>query len=514
MGPVALVILDGWGYSDKKTWNAVYAADPRMFSWLWQRYPHAIVQASGRAVGVPDGYVGNSEVGHLTIGTGRVVRQPLTVVNDAIDDGSFFSHKLLIDCLSRLSTHGSGRLHIIGLISDGGVHSHDAHLRALLKCASNFALKEIFIHTILDGRDAPQKSALSYVGAVRQAIQTYGSGGTARMVIASLAGRFYAMDRDENWERTARYAAMLAGGGPTQAIDPEAYIGSMYAQGITDEFVPPILLHERAAIHPGDGIILFNIRPDRMQQIAALLLHQPLPVRHRAMPADMAALAQSDFVISFVRYHEQFSNPVLFEREPIKNTLLEVLSNNGITSCSVSETEKYAHVTYFFNGGLDVVHEHETRIQIPSRSVTSYATVPCMSAPDITFAVCQSLEKSPSDFYVINYANADMVGHTGDFAATVKAIGCIDRQLHTLYEDIVRKRGGIMVITADHGNAEDKWDTQAEAFKTSHTRDAVPLIVTVPKDIYDISGITGLSQIAPLILHIFSVSVPPEMGSA
>lgn len=466
----ALIILDGWGIRPQKYYNAILTAQPQTFDFLWQHNPHASLSASGEAVGLPAGTIGNSEVGHLTIGAGKVIKQSLSLINDLIDNNKLCSNKPFADHLASLEKTG-GTLHLIGLISDGGVHSHISHLFALMRCAKKYQIKKVFIHAILDGRDTPPQSAEHYLQQLEQfcAEEQIGS-------IASLCGRFYAMDRDEQWDRTKEAFHLYTD--PTYNLSPSWHtvIKKSYENNTSDEFILPTRLAPDGFVKANDGVVFFNFRPDRMRQLVSYFLATKIPIKRAAYPALFPTKPIGAFVISMVRYHDLFTNDVILPRQPIPETLLDVIQKSGRTIFSIAETEKYAHVTYFLNGGREIARTEETRVLIPSKGLKNYAESPCMSAKEITATILNSLEKSPADFYVANYANVDIVGHTGDFEATVKAVGCVDEQLAQLYDAFVVKKGGMLFIVGDHGNGEEMWGTKTNGTKTSHTTNPVPFI--------------------------------------
>ncbi len=465
--PVALIILDGWGMRTEATFNAIAAGCPPTFNRLWAEYPHATLAASGPAVGLPEGVMGNSEVGHLTLGAGKVIMQPLSKINQLIENKTLCDVPAIKTNFAQLAREG-GALHLIGLVSDGGVHSHQEHLHALIKCAATAGIERVFIHAILDGRDTPPQSAATYLEKLEAFCATQKAG-----IIASLCGRFYAMDRDEQWERTRAAYDLYTVPPKIRELHWRETLAHFYKDTITDEFVPPTNLHPEAFVRPEDGIFLFNFRPDRMRQLTALLLENA--GRHR-------------FLVSMTRYKKSFINPVVIEKEDVTNTLLDRLAQKGLTIFTIAETEKYAHVTYFFSGGREAAHARETQVLVPSLGIKNYADKPCMSAPEITAKIVASLKNNPCDFYLINYANADMVGHTGNFEATVATVTCVDKQLAVLFDEIVRKRNGSIFIVGDHGNAEDMWDPINQTPRTSHTTNPVPFIAV---------GLTG--ELSPML---------------
>ncbi|MCL5436697.1 MAG: 2,3-bisphosphoglycerate-independent phosphoglycerate mutase [Candidatus Dependentiae bacterium] len=490
-GPVALVILDGWGVGPETPHNAITAARPTTFQRLWDHYPHALLAASGPAVGLPAGTCGNSEVGHLTLGAGRIIRQPLSRIDDLIEGGILCDQPVLSQQFSRLA-HEHGALHLIGLVSEGKVHSDQQQLHALIHCAAKSGIERVFVHAILDGRDTPAQSAATYL----EQLEAYCA--TAKIgTIASLCGRFYAMDRDGQWDRTCAAFRLYTEAPKVQEQHWRQVLAQYYKDGVTDEFIPPTSLHAAAFIRPEDGILLFNVRPDRMRQLTALLLGRELTTGRGKTSPPCGARVPYRFLISAVRYASNFNNPVLLEPEEVDDTLLDHLQTAGLRIFTIAETEKYAHVTYFFSGGREAVRPDETRVMIPSLGIRDYAAHPCMSAPTITERVVAALRADTADFYLINYANADMVGHTGNFEATVAAVSCVDKQLHTLFEELVQKRGASLFIVGDHGNAEEKWDAVAGRPRTAHTSNPVPFIAVNVENA--LPPMRGLSDVAAVV---------------
>lgn len=497
--PTALVILDGWGFSEQQDYNAIAQANPTMFNFLWDHYPHALLRASGKAVGLPDNIAGNSEVGHLTIGAGKVIPQPITLINNAIKNNEFEKNENLKTILETCRAK-NGRLHLLGLLSDGMVHSNIEHLFALIHAANTYGIPHIFVHAFLDGRDVAPRSAEHYLTQLKNILKN-----NPNAQLGSISGRFYAMDRNENWDRTAQSYTMLTTG-QAHSSTWNALLQENYAQGISDEFIPPSLLKDDARICDNDTLIFFNIRPDRMRQLVSLFLQKSLPAKKNNSSQPLLKVPQHLTISSMVSYHKDFTNLSIFEKPPVQNTLLDALELHKKTIFTIAETEKYAHVTYFFNGGKETQRANETRVLIPSPDVTTYDETPCMSAPGITQAVIQSLHTQPCDFYLINYANADMLGHTGNFEKTKEAILCLDEQLKMLYKTVVEEYSGTLYITSDHGNAEQMWDEKNKCIKTSHTNNIVPFIM-IHKDLYHKKNQTShaltikeLAEIAPFIL--------------
>jgi 2,3-bisphosphoglycerate-independent phosphoglycerate mutase len=514
--PTMLIILDGFGYRAEREGNAVAHAAMPFWNTLCARYPSALLNASGTAVGLLPDYIGNSEVGHLTIGSGRVVTSLLKKFHDVIQDESFFSNELLLQRFAQLKQTGK-TLHLMGLLSDAGVHGHQEHLHALLKLAHQCGLTNVAVHAFLDGRDTPPRSAGRYLEQLSVFCTNLGCGN-----IASIQGRFFAMDRDKNWERTQQAYNMLCG--ITKPIENPAHwhavLDQSYQSGIYDEFVQPIMLNPQATIKHGDGIVFFNFRPDRARQLTASFINPFFEHFKNPLNTGNKALA---FFITTTRYDEQFtafSNDILFEPERVEHTLLDEIAAQipHPTVFLIAETEKYAHITYFFRGMRETHLSHETRALIPSIKAKSYAKTPAMAAPLITNTLMESLHQSPETFYLANYANADMVGHSGDFDATIKACQVLDRQLSCLYHEVVERCAGTLFITADHGNAEEKIDTHGNAL-TAHTCNPVPFVM-VHKSAQRTSTALppfshqprfGLAHIAPTILTSLRLQIPSCM---
>jgi 2,3-bisphosphoglycerate-independent phosphoglycerate mutase len=476
--PVVLVVLDGWGLAPTGPGNAVDLAATPFFDALWARYPHATLAASGKAVGLPDGQMGNSEVGHLTIGSGRILLQDLERVNRAIADGSFATNEALVSAFRRASER-DGKVHLLGLVSYGGVHSHIDHLRALLELAVTEGMAErTWIDAFTDGRDVSPHAAehdLAEVPAER---------------IATICGRYYAMDRDGRWERTDRAFAAICEGKGERTDDPVEAIRASYAHDVTDEFVEPVVLAGRPRLGDGDAAIFFNFRPDRARQLTQRLLEAGVDLT------------------TMTRYRDDFTCPVAFEEQEIPNTLAEVLAAHGLRQLHAAETEKYAHVTYFFNGGEEREWDGETRILVPSpRDVPSYDRKPEMSADEVARRFCEELDEGYA-FAVVNFANPDMVGHTGSIPATVAAVEATDRALGAVVE-CVTALGGVCFVTADHGNAEVMLEPDGVSPFTAHTTSRVPLVVTA--DRVELLEEGELSDLAPTILGMLEVPIPADM---
>lgn len=496
--PIALVILDGFGYRKEKEGNAIaLAKTPHLDAWF-SHYPHTLLEASGPTVGLPEGYIGNSEVGHITIGAGRVIKQTVSRINDAIADGSFFTNPTLLKCLQSARA-GSNRLHIMGLLSDAGVHCLTEHIFAYLKAAHDQSIKEIYIHPFLDGRDAPPQSAKTYLMKLDKAIQHIGAG-----MIGSLQGRFYPMDRNRNWDRTEiSYHCLTKENRPLYS-NWQTYIDEHYAERITDEFMPPMLLHKEAIIKSGDAIICANFRPDRSRQLTAAF---ELP-NFNHFPVSVKPL----WFFTPISYAPNLPTQTLLpSHTPIADTFADVLHAHHKRFFAIAETEKYAHVTYFFKGGREKPYDTEKQELVPSRVVRDYVNHPEMSAHEITDHVLASLEHDPYDVYLINYANADMVGHSGNLQATTKAIEILDHELNRLYQELVVKMGGTLYLTGDHGNAELKIDQVTKQPHTAHTTNPVPFMV-LSQNAPALPPMHTLADIAPYILKQLNIPAPEAMA--
>jgi 2,3-bisphosphoglycerate-independent phosphoglycerate mutase len=496
-----LVILDGWGCNPDAFGNAIAAARTPELDRLEAQCPHTRVDASGEAVGLPPGQQGNSEVGHLTIGAGRRVLQPLTRVTQAITDGSFFTNAVLCEAVDRARERGTA-LHCLGLISPGGVHSHQDHAVAIAELAHRRGLKSLWFHGFLDGRDEPPASAAGFVQGFIDDLDRAGRG-----AIASVSGRYFAMDRDRRWDRVARAYEVIAGSGDGTATDPVAYIEAQYADGVTDEFIPPTSIlnnGERIRIDDGDSIIFFNFRPDRARQLCHALVDESFDGFARSR-----VLRDIDLV-TFTEYERDLPAHVAFPREDVMHTLGEEVSVAGLRQFHVAETEKYAHVTYFINGGRERPFDGEERLLVPSPRVATYDSMPEMSAGGVADAVIAHVDAGADAFIVANFANADMVGHTGDLDATVRAVECVDTCVGRIARAVEAAHGGLL-ITADHGNAEYKIDRRDGSVLTAHTTSPVPVVVCGAGGGSLRAG-SGLGDIAPTVLSAIGLPVPKEMS--
>jgi 2,3-bisphosphoglycerate-independent phosphoglycerate mutase len=498
--PTVLVILDGFGHSDSTIYNAVAQARTPTLDYLQTHYPHTLLQASGNAVGLLDQVQGNSEVGHITIGAGRIVDQPIKTLHDLINE-----HKLeTIPAIKKnfeLLARSGNTLHIMGLISDAGVHAHIDHMIAFINIANHYGIKHIALHCFLDGRDSPPQSAQHYLTYLEKHIKNY-----SNTTIASMCGRFYAMDRNNEWQRTQQAYDMLTTQQKSIFHGWRTALAHYCQQKIYDEFIPPTQLAADGTIKSGDGIVFINTRPDRARQLtSAFVTHNfsHFPVAHIPLC----------FFITPTAYNKHMPTSVLIESKKINNTLMSVLCEHNFSLFTIAETEKYAHVTYFFNSGRENVYANETRILVPSISAHNYKNIPEMQAAKITQEVITSLANTPADFYLINYANPDLVGHSGDLEATIHAIEFLDKQLAILYQKIIVELRGTVYITADHGKAELMYNETLKQPCTAHTTNPVPFIMVnqEKKDSREKLPLKELKDIAPFILKNLNIPIPPEM---
>ena len=497
-GPLVLAILDGWGERADAYGNAIAQADLPNWRRMLATYPHALLEASGEAVGLPAGVIGNSEVGHINIGSGRVVPQGVVVINESLADGTFAANATLAACCAHVRANG-GRLHLLGLLSDGRVHSSIDHLFALVDAAA-LAGVPLAVHAFGDGRDVPPKSMLRYVDALETQLARVERAGA----IATVIGRFYAMDRDKRWERIERaYRALAEGRAEHHAPSARDAVAAAYARGETDEFIAPTIVGEPRPIRDGDAAIFFNFRPDRAREMTLAFTKPGFNEFHAHTYANLV-------FATMTRYEEDMTNPVLFGPRPQANTFGEVVAAAGLTQLRLAETEKYAHVTYFFNGGRETVFEGEDRVLVPSnRSVATYDLAPEMRAGEITSTALDDISDRAHDLIVMNYANADMVGHTGVMAATISSLETLDVSLGRL-EQAVLDADGILAITADHGNAEEKLDPNGNAL-TAHTTNPVPFVIVAREPSFGPLAAGKLGDVAPTLLPLLGLPVPPEM---
>ena len=495
--PLALIILDGFGYNSSDYGNAVVAAKTPNIDKLLASCPHTLIGASGMDVGLPDGQMGNSEVGHTNIGAGRIVYQELTRITKAIKDGDFFDNAAFNAAVENCKKNGSA-LHLMGLMSDGGVHSHNGHLFALVELAKKAGLEKVFIHCFMDGRDVPPTSGKDFIAELQQKLDEIGVG-----KIATISGRYYAMDRDNRWERVEKaYAAMVYGEGNKNSC-PVDTMEKSYAADITDEFVVPTVCTEGAAIQPNDSVIFFNFRPDRAREITRTFVDQGFNGFERKkgfFPLYFVCMTQYDATMPNV--------DVAFKPQSLTNTFGEYISEKGLTQLRIAETEKYAHVTFFFNGGVETSFKGEDRALIPSPKVATYDLKPEMSAYEVCDEVVSRINSGKYDVIILNYANCDMVGHTGVFDAAVAAVEAVDTCVGKTV-DAILAQGGAALITADHGNADQMYEPDGSPF-TAHTTNPVPLI-GVGLDGKGLKEGGKLADLAPTMLELLGLAKPAEM---
>ena len=501
----ALIILDGFGCSPEKEFNAIAADGAKNVTRLWKEYPHTKIAASGMDVGLPEGQMGNSEVGHLNIGAGRIVYQEYTRISKSIVDGDFFTNPVILGAIENCKRSGSA-LHLLGLVSDGGVHSHNTHLYALLELARHHGLKKVYVHCFMDGRDVPPSSGKGYIEQLDEKIAEIGCG-----KIATVMGRYYAMDRDNRFERVEKaYAAMVYGEGVAASSGEEAMQQS-YDKGETDEFVLPTVVMEggkpAATISSGDSVIFFNFRPDRAREITRSFVFEDF----EGFPRKLGFFPL--YYVCMTQYDKTFGERVhvAYKPESLDNTFGAYLAANGKTQLRIAETEKYAHVTFFFNGGVEAPNPGEDRALIPSPKVATYDLQPEMSAFEVAEEAVKRIESGKYDVMILNFANPDMVGHTGVMAAATAAVHAVDACVGKVVEAIL-KTGGRCIITADHGNCEKMWDEAENAPFTAHTTNPVPCIL-VDNDRKSAVLREGgrLSDLTPTLLGLIGLPVPKEM---
>lgn len=499
--PVVLVVLDGFGHREAREGNAIALARTPTWSRLWDRLPRTLLQASGRAVGLPAGQMGNSEVGHLNLGAGRVVKQDLVRITEAIEDRSFYTRPAFVDSCARVRETG-GTLHLMGLLGNGGVHALDQHLFALLELAERERVRKVAIHALIDGRDTMPTSGLGFMRQTVERARRHG----AR--VASLGGRYFGMDRDKRWERVRRwYDVAVRGVGPT-ATDPVAAIQAAHERGETDEFISPVVIaaDDGAPLAPmrdGDAVICWNYRSDRMRQIVRAM-----------MDPDFQGFDVSDrpklSLATMTSYDETFSFPVAFQPFSMARIVAEVVSGAGQSMFRTAETEKYPHVTYFFNGGIEAPFAGEERLLVPSPKVPTYDLQPEMSAAGVTDVLCDAIERGSYDFTLCNYANCDMVGHTGVLPAVIRAVETVDQCLSRVVA-AVERAGARLLVTADHGNCELMIDPETGGPHTAHTTNPVPLVIHDPDGSRPLRDGGALCDVGPTILAMLGLERPDEM---
>lgn len=498
--PLALIVLDGWGYSEDPKYNAILAANTPVWDKLWLNYPHTLISASGAGVGLPGDQMGNSEVGHLNLGAGRVVYQELTRISRSIRTGSFFTNRTLTDAVDKTLEQDKA-VHIMGLLSPGGVHSHEDHIHAMVELAVQRGVKKVYVHAFLDGRDTPPKSAHASICALEEKISQLGGG-----QIASIIGRFYALDRDKRWERVAKaYQLIAEGEGEYTAANATEALDMAYQRDESDEFVQATTIgDQKVKITDGDAIIFMNFRSDRARQLSNTFIDPEFD----GFPLSRE-IKLSTFV-TLTEYKKDFTVPIAFPSEKLNNVLGSYISSLGLHQLRIAETEKYAHVTFFFNGGRDKPFDGEERILVPSPKVTTYDQQPEMNAPELTDNLVEAIKSNKYDVIICNFANADMVGHSGNYDAAVQAVEVLDSCLGRVWSAL-KDVGGEMIVTADHGNAELMLDEESGQAHTAHTTNPVPLIYAGRKATCMEHG--TLSDIAPTMLTLMDLPIPAEMST-
>ncbi len=520
--PLVLIILDGWGHAPPSRANAISLARKPTFDKLVAEYPNTLIHTSGRYVGLPTGQMGNSEVGHLNIGAGRIVYMDITRIDLMIENGEFFSNPVLLSAMKHARS-GGRRLHLFGLLSDGGVHSHQNHLYALLRMAKQNGVDRVFVHCFMDGRDTLPTNGAGYIEQLQQKMREFGTGN-----IASVEGRYYAMDRDRRWEREKKaFDSMVKGDGEAgRTIDPVQGVKESYNRGVTDEFIVPFVVADNrgeplATIRDEDACINFNFRADRARQITRCLCRESGLTANggRDLPdaeALDAVIPRSEVprklhYVCMTQYDKAFTLPYVVPPEELNNILANVMAGLNMRNLRVAETEKYAHVTYFFNGGVEQPFPGEERTLVPSPKVATYDLKPEMSAPGIADTVINAVEKGGFDVIIVNFANADMVGHSGQIPPTIKAVETVDACLDRIYR-AVRQKGGAMIVTADHGNAEMMIDPATGGPHTAHTTNPVPLIVVSEEGKrFGLQADGALQDISPTVLGMLGVAQPKDM---
>jgi 2,3-bisphosphoglycerate-independent phosphoglycerate mutase len=501
--PLVLLVLDGWGLRPHREHNAIALARTPVFDELWRRYPHTQLTASGEAVGLPPGQMGNSEVGHMNMGAGRVVYQDLTRIDKSIADGDLFTNPALAAAMDRCAGTRHA-LHCIGLLSDGGVHSHERHLHALIEMAARRRVDRVFVHVITDGRDTSPTRGIHYIGRLEEVTTRHGCGR-----VATVVGRYFAMDRDQRWERTEQaYDAIVAGRAGRVTQDAAAAVQQSYATDVTDEFITPVVMVDAdgqpiGPVRADDSVVFFNFRADRARQLThAIALDGFDGFERPTRPAVHA--------ITMTVYDKRFDLPVVFTPQTFSSTLADVLERHGTTNLRLAETEKYAHVTYFFNCGREQPYDGEQRLLVPSQKVATYDLAPEMSAPGITDALVADIKGRRHQVVICNFANADMVGHTGRLDATIAAVETLDRCLARILASLERA-GGIALVTADHGNAEQMWDDELDAPHTAHTSNPVPFILCDATAVGRSLRSGSLRDVAPTMLGLLGIAPSREM---
>lgn len=501
--PLALIIIDGWGYSSRREGNAIALAHTPYYDEISARYPKTLLEASGVRVGLPEGATGSSEVGHMNIGAGRIIKTEVSKISQAIQSSKFFENKVLLEAMKKAKANNSS-LHLIGLLSDGDIHSSQNHLFALLSMAKKIGLEKVFVHAILDGRDVMPRTADIYVEALEIKMADVGVG-----KLASLCGRYYAMDKDQNWERTARVYTMLVHAEGERAFDAISAIRGSFLRGINDEFIQPVILEEMpgvpiATVKDGDTIIFFNHRADRMRQL----------VKSLAMTDsdEVATVAKPHLeAVCLTEYDRTFGLPIAFPLQEEANVLAQIFAKEGILNCRLTETEKYAHVTYFFNGGVESEHPCEQRVLVPSPKISAYEAQPEMGCFKVTDKLLRGLEAGENDVFIVNLAAADLIAHSGNLHKTIEAVQFIDTCLGGILQKI-RQLNGVAMITSDHGNCEEMVNFDNGEANNSHTKNPVPFhLVDEQANGLKLRNDGALEDIAPTLLGILGIEKPEEM---
>ena len=499
--PTLLIILDGFGHREAKEDNAIANASTPTWDHLWSQRPHSLISGSGLDVGLPDGQMGNSEVGHMSLGAGRIIYQQITRIDKAIEDGEFFNNPALCQAIDSAQAN-SGAVHIFGLLSPGGVHSHENHIIAAMKLAAQRGATKIYLHAFLDGRDTPPRSAKASLQAVEAAFTELGKG-----QVASVVGRYYAMDRDQRWDRVEQaYTLITEGKGKYTASSSLEALEQAYRRDENDEFVAPTAIStgEPIRVEDGDSIIFMNFRADRAREITQCFVDPDFHGFERQRPLKLANFT------SATEYAKSLPTEIAFPGESLSNVLGAYLADLGKTQLRIAETEKYAHVTFFFSGGQETLFDGEKRELIPSPDVATYDLQPEMSAPEVTAKLCEAIRSKQFDLIVCNYANGDMVGHTGNYQAAIKAVEALDQSLAQV-EQALAEVGGQALITADHGNCEQMLDYDSGQLHTQHTTEHVPLVYIGPKNIKFKQTEGRLADIAPSLLNLMELDIPAEM---
>ena len=500
--PYVLIVLDGWGHRDDPEDNAIAMANTPAWDNLWQQRPHCLISASGPDVGLPGGQMGNSETGHMNLGTGRVVDQNLMRINRAIDDGTFYKNPTLLELMHSLADNGKS-LHILGLLSPGGVHSHENQIKAAVTLAFDQGVANVYVHAFLDGRDVPPRSAQASLSALTDYISQRGAGG-----IASITGRFYAMDRDQRWERTQKaYRLITQGKAEFNSNDSLSGLQQAYRRGESDEFVNPTAIRingELITTGDGDGVLFMNFRSDRARQLTRSFADSHFDHFDRSVLPVLTSL------VSLTQYADDLDIPCAFAPLVLDNGLGEFISNLGKTQLRLAETEKYAHVTFFFSGGRETPFPGEERELVPSPKVATYDLQPAMSAPEVTERLIKAILDQQYDLIVCNYANCDMVGHTGNMDASISAVECIDQCLAQVIEALTQVNGHCL-ITADHGNVEQMSDNTTGQAHTAHTSELIPLVYIGSRELAFHTAIGSLRDVAPTLLYLMNITPPVEM---